>query len=117
MGDSEREWYDYGFQYVNHQNNEEKLIHVFDRCGTICHEIRENRLYYCVMARSVSENLNFGVGHEDYLDLRQLNDENWKKILVEFISGYSEKGYLDMCNFCNGGDCIKYKIPVAEQLN
>lgn len=117
LGDSEREWYDYGFQYVNHQNNEEKLIQVFDGCGTICHEIRENRLYYCVMARSVSENLNFGVGREDYLDLQQLNGENWKKILVEFISGYSEKGYLDMCNFCNGGDCIKYKIPVAEQLN
>lgn len=44
------------------------------------------------MARSVSDNLHFNEGQDDYLDLEQLNDDNYKKILLEFNLGYSEKG-------------------------
>lgn len=109
-------WIDYGFEYLNKELDEEKLTETFDKCLTPCREIRENRLYFCVMARSVSDNLHFDEGKDDYLDLDQLNGENYKRELMEFNLGYSEKGYLDMCHRCHGMDAVNYPIPVAEQL-
>ena len=65
------------------------------------------------MARSVSDNLNYHIGEKDYLDLDELDQ---KKVLLEFTLGYSEKGYLDMCNYCNGVEARNYPIPAAEQM-
>lgn len=116
LGNDEFEWFDYGFDYVNRNAEKEELIKVFDLCRTPCREVRENRFYYCVMARSVSDNLKFNIGQDDYLDLDKLNGEGFKKELLEFTLGYSEKGYLDMCNHCNGADAKNYPIPAAEQM-
>ena len=55
------------------------------------------------------------IGKDDYLDIEELKADA-KKVLLEFQMGYSEKGYLDMCNYCNGADAVNYPIPVAEQL-
>ena len=113
LGREEREWTDYGFDYVDRKGAEEELIGVFDACKTPCREVRENKFYYCVMARSVSDNLNYHIGEKDYLDLDELDQ---KKVLLEFTLGYSEKGYLDMCNYCNGVEARNYPIPAAEQM-
>lgn len=82
---------DYGFDYYKRECDNEQLINVFDACGTPCHEIRENKFYYCVMARSVADNLSVNVGKEDYLDFEKLSGDNWRRELLEFIMGYSEK--------------------------
>lgn len=116
LGNEEREWVDYGFDYVNRNATAEELIKVFDECRTSCREIRENKFYYCVMARSVSDNLKFNIGQDDYLDLDKLVGENYKKELLEFTLGYSEKGYLDMCSHCNGAEAKLYPIPAAVQV-
>lgn len=116
LGMPESQWTDYGFEYVNRNASEEELIQVFDSCRTPCREIRENRYYFCVMARSVSENLGFHIGQNDYLDLDALQGEWYKKELLEFNFGYSEKGYLDMCGHCHGAERTDYPIPAAEQV-
>lgn len=116
LGKEEWEWMDYGFDYLERKGTKDELIKVFDSCRTPCREIRENRFYYCVMARSVSENLGYGLGKDDYLDLDKLTGEDSKKELLEFTLGYSEKGYLDMCDRCNGAEAKKYPIPAAEQV-
>lgn len=108
-------WIDYGFDYVCDLYDTKLLTNKFDLCKTQCREIRENKLYYCVMARSVSDNLGLNEGKDDFLDLDSLNDNNYKKILLEFNLGYSDKGYLDMCRRCHGMDAVHYPIPVAEQ--
>jgi hypothetical protein len=113
MGTSDYQWMDYGFETVDRKWNMGELIKTFNECKTPCREIRGSKYYYCVMARSVSDNLKFGVGKEDYLDLQQQIN---KKIFLEFQLGYSDKGYLDMCNYCNGKDAVNHPIPVAEQL-
>ena len=117
LGKKEELWFDYGFSTAEREKikKEIELIQVFDRCKTQCREIRGNRYYYCVMARSISDNLEFGVGQEDYLDLSQ-TDYNAKKEFLEFEYGYSDKGYLDMCNYCNGADAVKHPIPAAVQM-
>ncbi len=114
LGSEEIEWFDYGFESGNRGRQKEELVKVFDQCHTLCREVRENRFYYCVMARSVSENLSINVGENDYLDLDQLEGEKGKKELLEFHMGYSEKGYLDMCDYCSGKDASI--IPAAEQI-
>lgn len=115
MGDCEIQWLDYGFQTVDRQQGD-NLIQVFDKCKTPCREIRGNQYYYCVMARSVSDNLKMNIGKEDYLDFNDLA-EDYKRVLLEFEKGYSEKGCLDMCAHCNGADAVNYVIPAAVQLN
>lgn len=116
LGRAENLWMDYGFEYLNRNATAEGLTEVFDRCGTPCREIRGSRFYYCVMARSISDNLKFHVGAEDFLNLDVLSGENYKKELLEFTMGYSRKGFLDMCNYCHGADAKNYPIPAAEQV-
>lgn len=116
LGKPEFEWMDYGFEYINRSDSEAYMIKIFDICKTPCREVRESKLYYCVMARSVSDNLGYNVGSDDYLDLEELEAENYKKVLLEFNLGYSKKGYLDMCRHCRGADAKNYPIPAAEQV-
>ena len=113
----ETEWTDYGFQTVERDDDPQKLISVFDACHTECHEIRGKKFYYCVMARSVNENMNLGVGLDDYLDLDTLDPRSIsdKRIFMEYSLGYSEKGYLEMCRFCNGAEREDHPIPAAVQ--
>lgn len=109
------EWMDYGFGQVDRGGEKEVLTQAFDACKTPCREIRGNKFYYCVMARSVSDNLGYGIGNEDFLDMEKLCGDDYKKILLEFTYGYSDKGYLDMCNYCRGTEAVSYPIPAAEQ--
>lgn len=114
----DKQWMDYGFEYVNRKASPDVLEGVFDACHTPCHEIRKDRFYYCVMARSVAENMRRDVGEEDYLDIGQLSPDNLldKRIFFEYAMGYSDKGYLDMCNFCHGAESRNFPIPAAEQM-
>lgn len=114
--DAVREWMDYGFETIDRKGTPEELKKVFYACRTPCHEIRGNRLYYCVMARSISDNLQFDVGKEDYLDLDTLEGEEGKETLLKFTLGEFDKGYLDMCNYCRGAEAVNYPIPAAEQM-
>lgn len=82
----------------------------------ICRDVRGNRLYFCVQARAVSDNLHLDELDDDYLDLSLLAGDNWKKKLLEFNLGYSKKGYLTMCHRCHGMDAVNYPIPAAEQV-
>ncbi len=111
-GKKETVWMDYGFETVDRKGEEKELLSVFDGCRTPCREIRGSRLHFCIMARSVSDNLNLGVGMDDYLDLKETDD---KKMILEYLMGYSDKGYLDMCNFCYGAEAVEHSIPAAEQ--
>ena len=113
----ETEWTDYGFESVERDDNPIELIKVFDACHTECHEVRGEKFYFCVMARSVNENMNRGVGINDYLDLSKLNpkSEEDKRIFMEYSLGFSINGYLEMCKYCNGAERVFYKIPAAVQ--
>lgn len=116
LGAEETQWMDYGFETIDRKASPEELKKVFRSCRTPCHEVRGNRLYYCVMARSVAENLHFSVGENDYLDLDSLHGEEGKETLLKFTLGEFEKGYLDMCNYCHGADSVNFPIPAAEQV-
>lgn len=110
----DEEWIDFGFTHVN--NDSRKAESVFDRCATTCREVRENRYYYCVMARSISENLGWNIGADDYLDLDKVTTSYDKKILFEYDRGFSDKGYLEVCKHCRGMGENDLLVPAGEQL-
>lgn len=116
LSEIERMWYDYGFDYVDHGFDKEKIERVHDACFTRCREIRGDKFYYCIQARSVAENTGRNVSDDDYLNLTKLHGITGKKILYEYATGFCEKGYIDMCNYCNGADSLNHMIPVAEQI-
>lgn len=116
LSPEEIQWMDYGFEYMDRKAGPEELSGVFDACKTPCREVRGNRLYFCVMARSIADNLHYNLGEHDYLELDQLHGLEGKKILLEYTLGYSDKGYLDMCNHCNGSEAVNYPIMAAEQV-
>ena len=106
-------WFDYGFEEMERGEDASLITAVFDRCRTDCREIRGSRYYYCVMARSVPENMGWGIGADDFLELRDLKD---KKFFFEYQQGYSKKGYLDLCRHCRGAEAPHFLIPAAEQI-
>jgi len=114
LEDGRRQWYDYGFEEINRESASEAAA-VFDGCRTPCREVRRDKYYYCVMARTVNDNLKFGLGENDYLSLSGLKGESGKKILTEYGQGYSDKGYLDMCLHCRGAEAQEHLIPAARQ--
>lgn len=99
------------------EESAEQLIQKFDQCMTPCREMRNGKLYYCVMARTVSDNLGYHIGEDDFLDLESLPEGDLgRRILLEYNLGYSEKGFLEMCAKCRGKDCRNYPVAAAEQL-
>ena len=110
-------WTDYGFDYYSRGWNKKNMQQAFDDCNTPCHEVRKNRFYFCVMARSVSENMGKDVGLGDFFDLSAREPMFDRKEFFEYSMGYSEKGYLDMCNFCHGADRVNYPVPAGEQMS
>ena len=105
-------WFDYGFGEFDRHNDIQSLKKAFSECSTECREVRGNKYYYCVMARTVSDNMNLNLGQDDYIDLNNVKD---KRELLQFELGNIDKGYLEMCNYCRGAEAKKYLIPAAEQ--
>ena len=110
--DDEASWFDYGFEEIDRGVDVSLMIEAFDRCRTDCREIRGSRYYYCVMARSVPENMGWEIETDDYLELKDLKD---KKVFFEYQQGFSEKGYMDLCRHCRGAEASQFLIPAAEQ--
>lgn len=118
IGKAEEEWWDYGFEEYVDTRDEIAIIEKFDQCNTPCREVRNSKLYFCVMARTVSDNLGYKIGDMDCIDLSELEyDKDGRRILLEYNLGYSDKGYLNMCRRCRGNDCSKYPVEAAKQLN
>lgn len=113
--------------------DEDKCIH-FDACGIPWQLIMDGKLYACNWAGFA---VMSGVKPEyesDYYDLRtcvcdrkrqgQEEDtyefmfrEEKRNELMEFIVGYSDKGYVEMCGKCNGYSTINHHfIPAAIQI-
>ncbi len=112
LENSSNEWIDFGFKKEIH--TPEEALHLFNICGSQCREIRDSKLFYCIMARSYSENTKMNIGEYDYIDLSDCRFLD-KKVIFEYCMGYSDKGYLDMCKYCNGMNTTK-TIPAGEQM-
>ena len=81
--------------------SEDKLLEKFRKCGQICTELKNKKLYNCNWAEFA---VQAGVAEESMVESYDLTkhrpEEN--KALIEYRLGYLTKGYIDFCKYCNG---------------
>lgn len=110
-------WVDMGYpQESNGLETKEQWSSLFSTCSIPCTAIYGDKLAYCASV-FMAERIGYcTVAPNDYLDLSSLKEEEKVKIL-EFTSGYCEKGYVELCKKCNGSISSNDKIvPVGQQL-
>jgi hypothetical protein len=109
-------WIDFGFRDTTLDKDKNGLEKYFDNCGDFCHGMWGGREYYCEHAHMAAKAFYPEINEEgEYLDFH--DDTLTKERIVKWNLGIFDKGYLEMCNHCNGWGCNNRKqIPVAEQI-
>ena len=100
----------------NYGMSEEELIDYKRRCAVPYRDLYRGKLYACNYS---SYGIKAGLDRaeeNDYYDFNMHEKKN-NAVLMEFIMGYTEKGYLNFCKHCAGSLPINpYRKPVGKQL-
>lgn len=111
-------WYDCGYpQESNGLSGDRVLSAFFDRCHIrSCGGISEGRYSMCSLTFKADRADYCQIQPNDYFDFSTY-EPNRRKEFMEFMLGYTEKGYYELCKKCNGAFNVnKTVIPVGEQL-
>lgn len=100
---SSANWVDFGFDTVDNQYSEEQLIKFFDYCHTRCRGYVDGKMRYCINAFFAATAKGEEEDENNAFDILNMElTEERLRALVEFDMGYSDAGYLKMCQHCNG---------------
>ncbi len=100
----------------NSEMTSEELMAYFDNCNNPWHSFEYGKLYSCNFSRFAMKAGIIDEKENDYFDLNKMTDEK-KTELIEFMLGYTTKGYVDFCKRCAGwGPSNKNIVPVAIQI-
>ncbi len=110
-GSDEKNWFDAGDLHFRKRNAKE-LKKQFKRCGEICRNLLDGKLYFCPRAAFGSK-LEIPDVESDYVDFTTPQD---RKKLRDEIYALNQKKFILACNYCNEGTDDYVPIPVAEQL-
>ena len=105
--ESQRNWYDYGFPRSKEASTDLVAARIFESCLDMdCRTVWNNKLWYCSSACSACRGglLKPNEGN-DFINLNKTLD---KKVLFEFLSGYSVDGFNELCRYC----CVPQKINI-----
>lgn len=107
-------WCDCGYpQTSNGIEGEAKLIEFFDSCDRkSCHSLYGGYVLNCGMAGGADRIDYCKLDASDCFDISYY-DETRKIELIEYMLGYSEKGYLNYCQICNGSFNVNDKMIEA----
>jgi hypothetical protein len=103
------------FETDNSLKNEEELVAYFDRCNNPWHNLENGKMYSCNFSRFAMKAGIISESENDSFDFRTMTEAK-KPELLEFLLGYTDKGYVDFCKQCSGwGAHNKNRVPVAVQ--
>ncbi len=104
------------FTTDNSSLEEVELVNYSTSCQCSFISLKNKKIHSCSYADYAVE-AKIVEGHEnDYFDLEKFNKNNRREFL-EFIMGYTERGYTEYCKRCSGYIPInKNKVPVAKQV-
>ena len=111
-------WLDFGSPFVKSSRTDEENRQHFHDCHMIWHGLQNKKLYFChsdcsaKRAGILPENIN------DFFDLSQkpVSIED-KKLLMEFDLCVTPRGFLELCQYCNGSYAVnKNFTDVAKQI-
>ncbi len=110
-------WIDFGFEEISKRNiKNEDLTTVFDNCNSLCRGFVEDSLIMCLPGYfSIIPSLKL-TDKDNILDFSCKDYVN-KKIIFEYDCGFTESGFLNACQYCNGFHNINTNIiQVGEQM-
>lgn len=111
-------WCDCGYpQTSNGVCGEDQLIAFFDACDRkTCHRLCDGFVIYCGMITGADRIDYCKSEASDVFDISDY-DPSRRIDLIEYMLGYSEKGYLNYCRMCNGGFNVNSKfLEAGKQL-
>lgn len=95
---------------------EEELAEYYDKCNAPWHNFEDGKMYSCNFAKYAMRAGMIEDSPNDYFDFNAMN-QNKKEELVEFLLGYTDKGYVDFCKRCAmWGPSNTKPVPVAVQI-
>lgn len=114
---SAAEWVDFGFDTVQNNYTIEEARAFFDYCHTRCRGYVDGKIRYCINAFFAERTLQGTEDINNMFDVMHMeNTEEERRKLVEFDLGYNEKGFLSMCQHCNGTvEINQHFIEVGKQ--
>jgi len=106
-------WIDMGYDKVDYSElSEEALANYYDICDNPCSCIADGKFYSCSAVISAANAGMLPDEENNYIDVEKCSIPEF----IEFRSGYSQKGYFEMCKHCAGHLAInRNEIKVAEQ--
>lgn len=109
----EIEWVNFGMNNTCDKYKETPMIW-HDLCRHPCKDYRNGKLYSCSQAYYAVRRYQELYEKDDFLDLEKTTDKN---VILEYLSGYSNRGFLPPCRICNGHMNLNHNIiPAAEQM-
>lgn len=110
-------WLDCGYPQEKNQIPENKLVDFVTKCDRrSCMGLRDHKLFFCGMCIMPEKAEYCEILPEDVFDISNF-DHNRRKELMEYMLGYSEKGYYNYCTKCNGSFNVNHKkVLVGEQV-
>ena len=104
-------WHDAGDLHFRGRS-EKELTAQMKRCGNICRNFQNGKLYFCPRA-SFGTKLGVPDNPNNFVDLTEDTDRN---TLRRQIFELNQRKFIDACNFCDEGTDKCVPVPVAEQL-
>ena len=110
-------WVDFGFGEVNHEYTPEQATGFFDYCKTRCRGYVDGKLRFCINGYFAAKVLGKEDDECNTFDLVHMGKTSKdKRKLAEFDIGYNNRGYLEMCQYCNGTcEINQHIIEVGKQ--
>ena len=99
------------------QLSEEELCRKYDSCHIPWENYACGKLYSCNYAKFAADaGIAPKPSDDEFLDLSIINKDTDAKIITEFRSGYTEKGFVGFCKTCAGYmDINNNNVPAAKQ--
>lgn len=94
-------WLDFGNPTVMKEMTETDKMKHFKECHMIWRGLHDEKYYFCHSDCSAKRAGIIEDNPNDYFELKEFN-ENRKIELMEFDLGFTERGYLSLCERCNG---------------
>ena len=106
-------WIDILADHVT-METEEDVQNFYNECRCIRRTVHKGKIGLCDYAYYAYDAGAFSDINEG--ELLSLWEEYDKSVLTEFLMGYSDYGYCNMCKYCNGNTTINQRrITVAQQ--
>ncbi len=108
----DKKTWSYAGDLKNRGRSREELVKQLKKCGNICRNFHNGKLYFCPRA-SFGSKLGMPESPNDFVDMTHDVD---RKTLRQQIFELNQRKFIAACNYCDEGTENFVPVPVAEQL-